>query len=77
MLFHLFVVDDEKLIHLADPQLRQIVIIVFVQVVRPSTVQNLAKQIIFQAKTMFTAGKTVGLAEWIIHDEKYRLRCYF
>ena len=32
------------------------------------TFQNLAKQNKFQAKTMFTTGKTVGLAEWIIDN---------
>ena len=32
------------------------------------TFQNLAKQNKFQAKTMFTTGETVGLAEWIIDD---------
>ena len=37
---------------------------------RPSvpTFQNLAKQNKFQAKTMFTTGENVGLAEWIIDD---------
>ena len=58
------------LIYLADPQLRKVVIIVFTCVVRTSvtTFQNLAKQNKFQAKTMFTTGETVGLAEWIIDD---------
>ena len=32
------------------------------------TFQNIAKQNNFQAKTMFTTGETVGLAEWIIVD---------
>ena len=32
------------------------------------TFQNLAKQNKFQAKTMFTTGEIVGLAEWIIDD---------
>ena len=30
------------------------------------TFQNLAKQNKFQAKTMFTTGKIMGMAEWII-----------
>ena len=58
------------LIYLADPQSRPVVIIVFAHVVRPSvpTFPNLAKQNKFLAKTMFTTGETVGLAEWIIDD---------
>ena len=32
----------------------------------PTTFQNLAKQNKLLAKTMFTTGETVGLAEWII-----------
>ena len=61
---------EPKLILSADPQSLPVVIIVFTHVVRPSvpTFQNLAKQNKFQAKTMFTTGKTVGLAEWIIND---------
>ena len=30
--------------------------------------QNLGKPNKFQAKTMFTTGETVGLAEWTIDD---------
>ena len=54
-----------------DPLVRPIVMagsdIVFAHVVRPSvpTFQNLAKQNKFQAKTMFTTGEIVVLAEWI------------
>ena len=58
------------LIHSANPQSRPVVIIVFAHVVspyvRPTTFQNIAKQNKFQAKTMFTTGENVGLAEWII-----------
>ena len=32
------------------------------------TFQNLVKQSKFQAKTMFTTGETVCLAEWIVDD---------
>ena len=32
------------------------------------TFQNLAKQKKYQVKTMFTTGKTIDLAEWIIDD---------
>ena len=53
----------------ADPQLWPVVIIVFAPVVRPSPIfKNLGKQNEFQAKTMFSTGETVGLAEWIIDD---------
>ena len=44
---------------------------VFTYVVRPSvlgTFHNLAKQNNFQLKTMFTTGKIVDVAEWIIDD---------
>ena len=52
------------LIHVADPQSRPVVIIVFTHVVRPHfSIQNK-----FQAKTIFATGETVGLAEWIIDD---------
>ena len=40
------------------------------------TFQILAKQTKFQAKTMFTTGETVGLAEWII-DETCLVPPYF
>ena len=62
------------LIHSADPQSRPVWIIVFAHV-RPSVrpFQNLAKQNIFQAKTMFTTGETVGLADWIIDDNLFSL----
>ena len=55
------------LIHSADPKSRPVGIIVFTHVVRPSvsTFQNLAKQNKYQAKTMFTTGETLVLAEWI------------
>ena len=55
---------------LGRPQSWPVLIIVFAQVVRPSvpTFQNLAKQNKIQAKTMFTTGETVGLAEWIIDN---------
>ena len=49
-------------------------VIVYAHVVRPlvrtfiQTFQNLAKQNKFQAKTMFTTGETVGIAEWIMDD---------
>ena len=52
------------LIHEAGPKSRPVVIIVFAHNVRP----HLLKQNKFQAKTMFTTGETVGLAEWIIDD---------
>ena len=60
-----------KLIHSAHPQSRPVVIIVFAYVVRSSvpTSQNLAKHNKIQAKTMFTSGETVGLADWIIDDD--------
>ena len=59
------------LIHKADPQSRPVVIIVFAHVppyfrTSVSPFQNLAKLNKFQAKTMFSTGETVGLAEWII-----------
>ena len=47
------------LIHEADLQSRLLVIIVFVYVVR-------SKQNKFKAKTIFTTGEIVGLAEWIL-----------
>ena len=37
------------------------------------TFQNLAKQNKFQAKTMFTTGKTVGRAEWINERQTSRI----
>ena len=55
------------LIHKADLQSRLAVIIVFAHVVR-SSVHHFSKQYKFQAKTMFAAGETVCLAEWIIDD---------
>ena len=47
--------------------------------VRPSvsTFQNLAKQNKLQAKTMFTTGEIVGLAEWIIDDTFLSLSVFF
>ena len=59
------------MIHSAHPQSLPVVIIVFAHVVRASVRLHFekfskAKQI--QAKTMFTTGDTVGLAEWIIDD---------
>ena len=52
------------LIHEADPQSQQVVIIVFAHVVRSSVRSHFSKQSKFQAKAMFTT----GLAEWIIDD---------
>ena len=62
--------NNTKVIHSADPQSWQVVIIVFAHIAHPSvpSFQNLAKQNKFQVKTMFTTGETVGLAEWIIDD---------
>ena len=40
----------------------------FCTFVRPFVRPHDSKQIKFQAKTMFAAGETVGLAEWIIDD---------
>ena len=61
---------DCWLIHLADPQSRPVMIIVFARFVRPSvpTFQNLIKQNKFQVKTLFTTGEIVGLGEWIMED---------
>ena len=54
-----------KLIHEADPQSQQVVIIVFAHVVRPSvpTSQNKTN---FKRKQCIATGETVGLARWII-----------
>ena len=59
------------LIHEAGPPSRPVMIIVFAHVrsfVRPSVLPHFSKPNKFQAKTMFTTGETVGLAEWIIDD---------
>ena len=58
------------LIHLADPQSRPVVIIVFTLVVRPSvpTFQHLTKQHNFQMKIVIATDRTVGLVERIIDD---------
>ena len=55
------------LIQEADPQSQPVVIIVFAHVVRPHF-SKYTKQNKFQAKTLFTTGQTVDLAEWIIDD---------
>ena len=64
-----------ELIHSADPQSRPwprpVLIIVFAHVVRPSVRPSVHPHFskssqTKQAKTMFTTGETVGLAEWII-----------
>ena len=62
------IVNDQKLIHEADPQTRPVVIIVYAHVARPSVSPHFSKQNKFQAKAMFANGETVGLAEWIIDD---------
>ena len=57
------------MIHLADPQ-SLVILFSHMLSVRPyvSTFQNLANQNKFQAKTIFTTGETVSMAEWITYD---------
>ena len=56
------------LIHVADPQSRLLVIIVFARVVPSYVRPQIFKQNEYQVNTMFSTGETVGLAEWIIED---------
>ena len=51
---------------LGQPKFRQVGIIVFAHVVRPSLLLKSRKT--KQQKTMFTTGVTMDLAEWIIDD---------
>ena len=51
-------------IHMADPQLRPVVIIVFAHVARPYVRPQFSKS----SKTMLVTGDTVDMAEWIIDD---------
>ena len=46
----------------ADLQSRPVVIIVFAHVLRPSVRPHFSKQSKFQAKTLFTTARTVGLS---------------